>query len=69
MDGDVAATGGVAAARAALSPRTNESVAIAVDPGTAFGVGKRIGVRTRTAAIKMTARTMRRDSMRREKKP
>jgi hypothetical protein len=49
----------LAAARA-LSARRESAVTI---PGTGFGVGKMIGVRIRTAAIRTTARAMRRGSM------
>jgi hypothetical protein len=38
-------------------------VATGVDPGSGVGVGKMYGVRIRTAAIRTTARTMRRGSM------
>jgi hypothetical protein len=57
------ATADVEGAAVAESARRRESVAAVLLPGAGTGVGKRIGVRIRTAAIRTTARTMRRGSM------
>lgn len=51
---------------AALSARVSESVVTRPVPTASFGVGNNNGVTTRTAAIKTTARTIRRGSMNRE---
>jgi len=55
------------AAAAATESRSesaaSESPATAMLPGTGFAVGNRYGVRIRTAAIRTTARAMRRGSM------
>jgi hypothetical protein len=59
----VVATADVEEAAVAESARRRESVAAVLLPGAGTGVGKRIGVRIRTAAIRTTARTMRRGSM------